>query len=100
MSAAGDPWIAKQHNVLGEALNVIRRHVGSLTVKGEPAGAVVEMDGEAVGVLPLRDRHVTAGEVVVTVRASGYISVTRKVSVTPGSWQRRFSTSSDWTATA
>jgi hypothetical protein len=84
MAVGSDPWIAKQHSVLGEALNVIRRHVGSLTVKGEPAGAVVEMDGEAVGVLPLPDRHVTAGEVVVTVRASGYVSVTRKVSVTPG----------------
>ncbi|HVR61194.1 MAG TPA: PEGA domain-containing protein [Polyangia bacterium] len=81
---AGDPWIARQRAVLTDAMSVIRRHLGGLTVKGEPAGAVVELDGEAVGVIPLPERHVTAGEVVVTVRAPGYVSVTRKVTVTPG----------------
>jgi hypothetical protein len=30
------------------------------------------------------ERHVTAGEVVITVRAAGHVTVTRKVSVTPG----------------
>lgn len=84
LNNAADPWIARQRPVLSEAMNVIRRHLGGLTVKGEPAGAVVELDGEAVGVIPLPERHVTAGEVVVTVRAPGFVSVTRKVQVTPG----------------
>ena len=84
LAEAGDPWITRQRLVLSEAMNVIRQHVGGLTIKGEPAGAVVELDGEAVGVIPLAERHVTAGEVVVTVRAPGYVSVTRKVYVTSG----------------
>jgi hypothetical protein len=84
MSQASDPWIARQRTVLTEAMSVIRRHLGALTVKGEPAGAIVELDGEPVGTIPLPERHVTAGEVVVTVRAQGFVSVTRKVTVTPG----------------
>jgi hypothetical protein len=84
MSQASDPWIARQRTVLTEAMGVIRRHLGALTVKGEPAGAIVELDGDPVGTIPLPERHVTAGEVVVTVRAQGFVSVTRKVTVTPG----------------
>ncbi|HXI59121.1 MAG TPA: PEGA domain-containing protein [Polyangia bacterium] len=84
MSQTSDPWIARQRTVLTEAMGVIRRHLGALTIKGDPAGAIVELDGEPVGTIPLPERHVTAGEVVVTVRAQGFVSVTRKVTVTPG----------------
>ncbi len=84
MSHASDPWIIKQKGVLSEAMTVIRRHLGSLIVKGEPVGAVVELDGEPVGALPMPERHVTAGEVVVTVRARGHLTLSRKITVTPG----------------
>src|SRR5262249_41758587 len=83
LAVAGDPWIAKNHAVLERALTVVRDHVGQLLVMGTPADAVVLVNGERMGALPMAAPvTVAAGEVLVTVEARGFVSISRKVMVT------------------
>jgi hypothetical protein len=77
-----DPWIQKNRAALQEALKFVEDHVGRLDVIGEPAGAEVLVEGEAVGVLPLPSPvRVAAGTVVVEVRAQGFIAATRVATI-------------------
>jgi hypothetical protein len=83
LDAGGDAWIVKNRPVLEQALAVVRDHVGQLLVMGTPAGASVLVNGERVGTLPLAAPVVVAaGEVLVTVDARGFVSISRKVTVT------------------
>ena len=52
LGSSSDPWIDKHRDTLEAALVTIRSHVGSLEVRGGH-GALVFVDGQAKGTLPL-----------------------------------------------
>jgi hypothetical protein len=80
--SSGDSWIEKNRATLETSLGVVRSHVGSLEVTGDPAGAEVFVNGRKVGELPLaKPLRVIAGDVDVELRASGYESKAQKVTV-------------------
>jgi hypothetical protein len=63
------------------------RHLeGTLEVECAPVGAKVFLDGkdEPVGVTPLRNARVVAGEHQVAIRAAGFLDEKRTVRVSPG----------------
>ncbi|HET6150224.1 MAG TPA: hypothetical protein VFH68_21975 [Polyangia bacterium] len=81
-----DPWIRKNQVVLRTSLDAVAQHLGSLAVWGSPVGADVIVNGVAAGVLPLPGPlRVTAGSVSVTVRAKGFVGLSRVVAVAAGS---------------
>lgn len=84
LASEADPWIAKNRAALDGALGVIRRHIGSLEVRGAD-GAEIRVDGVLVGVAsagtPLR---VEAGRRTVEVRSKGHHPTTRAVEVPAG----------------
>ena len=55
LAADSDAWIAKNRGALEGALAVVRRHIGSLEVRGTD-GAEVMLDGVRLGVLPRGQR--------------------------------------------
>lgn len=87
LSIGADAWIRKNRGVLENALAVVDDHLGTLEVSGSPERAEVSIDGEAVGALPVKVR-VTAGTVVVEVRAPDFLPVRRPTAVTAGSLTR------------
>jgi hypothetical protein len=83
--ASQDAWIANNRAVLEQALSVVGRHVGSLDVLANVNGAELSVDGRAVGKLPLSaPLRLAAGTSQVEVRAPGYTSVRRPVTVLAG----------------
>jgi hypothetical protein len=87
--ASGDPWVVHHRALLDGAMNTIQSHVGSLDVRGGVPGAEVLINGRNAGTLPLAHPiHVIAGTVTLAVRAPGYESVDRRVSVTGGTMSR------------
>jgi hypothetical protein len=82
--STGDDWIEEHRDALQKALGIIRGHVGSLQISGEPAGASVFVNGRRVGALPLREPvRVIAGDVDVELRADGYKRAAQKIAVQP-----------------
>jgi hypothetical protein len=82
LQAVGDAWIEKNRATLEKSLVLVRSHVASVQVSGEPDGAEVYVNGRLVGQLPLRDPvRVIAGEVDVEVRAAGYQRGIQKVRI-------------------
>jgi hypothetical protein len=89
LSHGDDPWVRRNHELLERALAVIQQHVGQLDVRGEPAGAEVLVNGNRAGTLPLAEPvRVAAGTIPLEVRADGFITVTRNVSVSAGQLSR------------
>lgn len=77
-----DGWIMKNHGVLEQALMTIRSHLGRLDILANPVGAEIRVDGRDVGKAPLPEPvRVSIGSVVVEIRAPGYYSATRNVTV-------------------
>ena len=64
-------------------LDALAKGPSLLTVKSDPVGAEVRIDGEIVGVTPL-ERPIIPGERVVRVSKEGYITVEREVTVVEG----------------
>jgi hypothetical protein len=85
--AAEDDWIARQRAALQVALKEIQAHLGSLDV-ASVAGAELWVDGALAAQLPSPPVRVTAGRVVVEVRAAGHQPATRTIDVAPGSVAR------------
>jgi len=84
-----DPWIARNRAPLEGALAVIRRHLGSLEVRGTPDGAEVVLDGVALGTLPAAAPfRVEAGRRTLELRAKGYHSTARTIEVPAGGVSR------------
>jgi hypothetical protein len=76
----GDAFITKNRNTIVEALAAAKKRVGSLDIKGDPAGAEVLVNGTSVGHLPLpAPVRVNAGTADVEVRAGGFRSQLRTV---------------------
>ncbi len=64
-------------------LDALAKGPSVLTIRSDPEGAEVTVDGEIVGVTPL-DRPIIAGKRVVRVTKEGYIAVEREVTVVEG----------------
>jgi hypothetical protein len=88
LAAADDAWITKNRGALEGALAVVRRHVGSLEIRGTE-GAEVFLDGVRLGTLPgTTPFHVEAGRRILEVRAKGFHPSARNVEVSAGSVTR------------
>jgi hypothetical protein len=84
-----DVWIARNSATLKRSLATVTEHLGSVQIVGSPAGARVVIDERDVGRLPIdAPVRVPAGEVLVTVSASGYVDISRKITVGVGSLAR------------
>ncbi|MBX3185533.1 MAG: hypothetical protein KF819_00905 [Labilithrix sp.] len=83
LSAGSDPWIVKNRAALEGALAVVRRHVGSLEVRGTD-GAEIVLDGVLLGTLPSSPFRVEAGRRTLEIRAKGFHATTRAIEVPPG----------------
>lgn len=78
-----DPWVDGRRAALTDALTKTQSHLGTLTVRGSPEGATVEVNGTKAGLLPCSIR-VQGGDVVVRVLAPGFIPIRRTVPVETG----------------
>jgi hypothetical protein len=84
LAATADGWINKNRSTLQNALKTIRSHVGSLDILGKPPGAEILIEGEVVGHLPLAaPLHLPVGKTTLELRAPGYFTVTRVVTIEP-----------------
>lgn len=84
LASESDPWITKNRAALDGALGVIRRHIGSLEVRGAD-GAEVVVDGAPVGVASAgASFRVEAGRRTLEVRSKGHHPTTRAVEVPAG----------------
>ena len=77
------PWVAKNQASLEAALKRAQQNIGTLSVTGAPSGAEIYVNGHASGQLPLRDPiRMARGEVDVELRAPGYVTSHRSLTVT------------------
>jgi hypothetical protein len=91
LGAAADPWINKYRKTLEDDLVLIQSHVAHLELTGEPPNAEVLINGRPVGHLPMTAPiAVSIGEVDIELRAPGYRSGVRKVSLVTRQYERVF----------
>lgn len=84
LAADTDAWIAKNRSALEGALGVVRRHLGSLEVRGTD-GAEVVLDGVRLGALPAAAPfRVEAGKRTLELRARGFHATARSIEVPAG----------------
>jgi hypothetical protein len=57
---------------------------GTLSITTTPAGAKVYLDGQGIGISPVRQEQVAAGEHVLHIEAHGYVPIEDKVAVEMG----------------
>jgi tetratricopeptide (TPR) repeat protein len=77
-----DAWVRDRRRPLRAALAEIREHVGRLELRGNVPGAEVLIGAQVVATLPMAEAlRVPTGAVTFTVRARGFVSVTRTVTV-------------------
>jgi hypothetical protein len=89
LQASDDPWAAKNHAILADALGIIQGHLGRVEINGDPEGAEVSINGHPAGKLPLPGAiPVSAGEVDVELRAPGYQPAQRTLTIVAGQYQR------------
>lgn len=88
LAATDDPWITKNRGAIEGALAVVRRHLGSLEIRGTE-GAEVLLDGVPLGTLPATTPfRVEAGRRTLELRAKGFHPTARNVEIAPGSVTR------------
>lgn len=88
LAAENDAWIAKNRAALEGALALVRRHIGSLEVRGTE-GAEVVLDGVRLGTLPAAAPfRVEAGKRTLELRAKGFHATTRSIEVPAGTVAR------------
>ncbi len=79
------PWIAKNRGTLEDARTRVRGMIGEVTITGEPEGAAVVVNGREVGRLPLsRGIRLGKGTIEIEMRAPGYATASRSVTLTGG----------------
>jgi hypothetical protein len=89
LEAGDDPWIKKNDATLRAALATVKEHVGRVEVIGEPEGAEVIVNGTRAGRFPLAGPvAVSAGEVMVELRAPGYAPATKSLRIEGGQYQK------------
>lgn len=70
---SSDPWIERSRSTLETSLEGVRRHLATITVTGEPSGAVIRVNGQAAGRLPQSiPVRVLPGAVEIIVSAMGH----------------------------
>ncbi len=90
---AQDPWIAAHRPELEDSLRIIREHLPQLAPQTNVPGAEVWIDGVRVGTLPLRPAYaVPTGSVTIELRARGYQTLRRVVSIDDGQIYREMLT--------
>ena len=88
LAAGDDAWITKNRGALEGALAVVRRHLGSLEVRGTE-GAEVLLDGVRLGALPMAAPfRVEAGRRTLELRAKGFHPSARNVEIAAGTVTR------------
>jgi hypothetical protein len=76
-----DPWIAERAEALKESLTEIRAHLASLQIETNAAGAELWQKGQLVGKVSGEPMRVASGELEIDIRAAGFQSAHRSVSV-------------------
>jgi hypothetical protein len=85
LDESDDPWVSAHHAQLKDSRAMVEKHIGSLRVWGTPEGAHVKLEGEVLGLLPMRSPvQVVAGRGTVLVQMTGYEPAQRPVEITPG----------------
>ncbi len=85
LAAPADPWIQRNAQVLRETLARVQNQFGNLQVLGDPTGAEVVVEGKVLGTLPMaKPARVRTGECRFEVRAAGYASASRSVTIEAG----------------
>lgn len=88
-STQDDPWIRRHRTQIQSALQEIARHLGSLTVTTNAPAAQLLVDGFAVGTLPMSTPlRLPTGPTTLTVRADGFVPVSRSVVIEPDTTSR------------
>jgi len=78
-----DPYVTRHRATLEKAAEFVGRHIGSVEVTGEPAGAEVRLNGDLLGTLPVPATRTLVGSYELQVTRSGYYEVRRPVVVGP-----------------
>lgn len=82
LGATSDPWIQQNRAALQATLNTTAGHLARVEIFCEAPNAEVWMEGRRVSVLPLAaPLRVVAGTTPIEVRASGFHTVVRQVTV-------------------
>jgi len=85
LSAPDDPYLERHRATLERAAEFVGRHLGSLMLSGQPAGAEVQLDGRTLGVLPLPDAvRVPVGSYQLEVLREGYYPLRRPLVISSG----------------
>lgn len=85
LASGGDPWIERNRRSLEAVRAQVAEHIGYLELRGGVQGAEVLIDGRAAGTMPLSGPlRAVAGTASVTVRAPGYLPITRSAVITAG----------------
>lgn len=88
LKATKDPWIQRNRSIIEDALGRVKVNVARVEITGEPVGAEVLVGGRPVGKVPLGEPvRVSAGSVDVELRAPGYRSMLRTLTVAGGQYQ-------------
>jgi hypothetical protein len=89
LAAKDDAWIERYRGALENALATIKKHVGTLEVRGGVPGGDVLVDGAKVGTLPMTAPwRVEVGRRAIEVRAAGYHSASRATDIVAGATTR------------
>lgn len=89
LDARGDGWIESHEPALRASLDQIGEHLGTVEIRCVIVGAEVRIDGEVMGRTPLTEPlRVAAGTSTIEVTASGFLPLTREVTVVAGQQAR------------
>lgn len=80
-----EPYVQRHHATLLRAQEFVGRHLGTLSLTGQPAGAVVKVNGRELGTLPLaKPTRLVVGSYLLEVTLPGYYPLQRPVTITAG----------------
>lgn len=81
LRAETDEWVRANHGVLVESVRVVRSHITTVELRGEPDGAAITVNGAAVGTVPLPGPlRLGEGDAEIVLEAPGHESATRSLS--------------------
>jgi PEGA domain len=81
MQHTGDPYIVRHRVELERSLDYVSARLGSLEVRGNPAGADVFLSGRHLGTLPLDALVLPTGSYELEVRKDGYYPAIRPLTI-------------------
>jgi hypothetical protein len=85
LAAKRDVWVNQHRAVLEQNLEKARKAIGEVLVVGTPSGAEIEVNGKAVGTLPMQAPvRLGEGPARIEVRAPGYEPASRSLNVVGG----------------